>query len=397
MIPVQASGEAGIYVVELSRPTGEFWALHLVREGGAPMTEVAYRWAREGDDAHDWRPLHPAGHSPRVDVSGQIFIPAEYSRIAFRLPDAGFLAHLFDPGPSIAEPTPQSLSSSEDDCIQPFALSRGDWCPNGNCPEISNPVFTVVTHLPVHHSAGANSSSDWAAVVRAIWNFHVNTNGWSDVGYNYLIDPEGMIYVGRGEDVRGAHFCGNNTGTMGICLLGTFTNQTPSLAAIESLANLLAWKTSKNDIDPQLSSFHPPTGAIIPHIVPHQGGCSTACPGASFVPLFDVLRQQVADTIASCMVSGTSAGGDLSAQLTVSPNPAKDWVAIQGTIQINSSQNQIDWALLDLFGRPIQTGKWTAHSGQIDQRIELRHLPAEVYILKISSGNLFGSYWIVKE
>ncbi|MEL6391392.1 MAG: N-acetylmuramoyl-L-alanine amidase [Bacteroidota bacterium] len=397
-IPVQLSDEEGIYVVDLSRPTGDFWALHLARVGGMPIGQVEYRLIGDGHDHEEWKLLLPAAHSPREDVSGQIFIPLTYSRVAFRLPDAGFQAHLFDPGPTegIAQLLPIGTSST-DDCIQPLGLIRSDWCPAGTCPEDNTPVATTVTHLPVHHSAGTNTSSDWAAVVRAIWNFHVNTNGWDDIGYNYLIDPEGVIYVGRGEDVRGAHFCGNNTGTMGTCLLGTFTNQAPTEAALASLSQLLAWKLTDNDIDPQLSSFHAASNAVLPHIVPHRDGCATSCPGDSFAPLFDELRQRVADTIASCMVSGTSAGGSLTTDLTVFPNPVSNWVTIQGSIEADLPDNQVDWELLDLFGRPVQTGTWPVSGGRINQRIELGHLAAEVYILKIGSGSLFASFWIAKD
>jgi hypothetical protein len=42
-----------------------------------------------------------------------------------------------------------------------------------------------VSHLIVHHSAGTNSASDWAAIVRAIWDFHVNGNGWGDESGDY--------------------------------------------------------------------------------------------------------------------------------------------------------------------------------------------------------------------
>ncbi|MEO0789510.1 MAG: hypothetical protein AAFY36_12645, partial [Bacteroidota bacterium] len=129
----------------------------------------------------------------------------------------------------------------------------------------------------------------------------------------------------------------------------------------------------------------------------HTAGDGISCPGDSFAPLFDELRQRVADTIASCMVSGTSAGGSLTTDLTVFPNPVSNWVTIQGSIEADLPDNQVDWELLDLFGRPVQTGTWPVSGGRINQRIELGHLAAEVYILKIGSGSLFASFWIAKD
>ncbi|HET6443399.1 MAG TPA: hypothetical protein VFI27_02375 [candidate division Zixibacteria bacterium] len=48
-----------------------------------------------------------------------------------------------------------------------------------------------------------NSSSDWAAVARAIWYFQTFTRGWGDIGYNYLVDMNGALYEGHlgGDDV----------------------------------------------------------------------------------------------------------------------------------------------------------------------------------------------------
>ncbi|MFN7929681.1 MAG: hypothetical protein U0Y68_17395 [Blastocatellia bacterium] len=63
------------------------------------------------------------------------------------------------------------------------------------------PVIRLISpHLLVHHTANANTATDWAAVVRAIWSFHIFTNGWSDIGYNYLIDPN-VIYEGAGAAI----------------------------------------------------------------------------------------------------------------------------------------------------------------------------------------------------
>jgi len=65
-----------------------------------------------------------------------------------------------------------------------------------------------ITHIFVHHSDGSNSSSDWKKVVLAIWKKHrSNIPGWGsdfdDIGYNYLIDPNGAIYEGRSGGLGG--------------------------------------------------------------------------------------------------------------------------------------------------------------------------------------------------
>ena len=87
----------------------------------------------------------------------------------------------------------QSDTRTACNCPQPDFENRADWCPAGDCPPHPNPEPTNVTHLIIHHSAGVNTSSDWAAVVRSIWDYHVNANGWSDIGYNWLVDPNGSF------------------------------------------------------------------------------------------------------------------------------------------------------------------------------------------------------------
>ncbi|MBK8668457.1 MAG: N-acetylmuramoyl-L-alanine amidase [Saprospiraceae bacterium] len=74
-------------------------------------------------------------------------------------------------------------------------------------------------------------------MVASIFDFHVNTNGWQDIGYNWLIDPNGVLYEGRGggENVRGAHMCGYNNNTLGVCVMGNFVSLIPSDTAIISL------------------------------------------------------------------------------------------------------------------------------------------------------------------
>ena len=94
----------------------------------------------------------------------------------------------------------------------------------------------------VHHTAGRNdyTRAEAPAIVKGIQLFHVQGNGWNDIGYNFLVDRFGTIYEGRfggvDRNVIGAHALGFNTESVGIALLGTYGNtprrprpRTPSL------------------------------------------------------------------------------------------------------------------------------------------------------------------------
>lgn len=77
------------------------------------------------------------------------------------------------------------------------------------------------TATMVHYSTGEElGREDTAEWVRQIQAHHMDTNGWSDIGYNFLVDREGRIYEGRGWDVIGAHCADYNTPAVGVCFLG---------------------------------------------------------------------------------------------------------------------------------------------------------------------------------
>jgi uncharacterized protein (TIGR03437 family) len=153
-----------------------------------------------------------------------------------------------------------------------------------------------VSHLIVHHTVNDNDATDWPAVVRSIWNFHIFSNGWADIGYNYLIDPNGVIYEGRagGDNVIGAHFSGVNGGTMGVSMLGTFTDVAPTTRAMDSLRQILAWKCNQRNLDPTGSALHAASGLHLKNISGHRDGPgNTECPGNSLYPLLPALRTEV--------------------------------------------------------------------------------------------------------
>jgi len=188
-------------------------------------------------------------------------------------------------------------SSDSCNCPQPTFCQRSCWCPNNDCPAPSSYTPTNPTHLIVHHSAGSNSSTNYAAVVAYIWDLHKNTNGWSDIGYNWLIDPNGVVYEGRGSGVSGAHFSCLNTGTLGICILGDYRNHPVAPASLQSLADLLLYESCSNGISPADSSLHASSQLVLRHISGHrdansaQVGCpsGTVCPGAVLYSKLDSL------------------------------------------------------------------------------------------------------------
>lgn len=197
---------------------------------------------------------------------------------------------------------------------RPPVVSRSAWgSPDGQGSR-ANPAYHPVRHLIVHHTAEANSlraGQSWADRVRAIWSFHAITRGWGDIGYNYLIDPNGVIYEGRagGDNAVGFHDTANY-GSLGVALIGTYSSVDPPPAAFESMVNLLAWKAAQQDINPFGRSFYHgcayssfcnsySPGAIIDNIAGHRNvtPVRTTCPGDRLASRLPELRQRVAERL----------------------------------------------------------------------------------------------------
>ncbi len=217
---------------------------------------------------------------------------------------------------------------------KPTVLSRTAWgCPDGQSSPGWTPQYTTVSHLIVHHTVNANTSSDWPAVVRAIWSDHTNSNGWGDIGYNYLVDPNGNIYEGRagGDNVMGAHFSCANPNTMGIAALGTFSTVGPSTSALTSIEKMLAWKADQRGIDPLATTYHSATQRELENIAGHRdangttapGTCdhSTACPGNVLYAQLPTIRNNVRNLIGTAFPNPT-----VSSSLVITGNSCVDGV-----------------------------------------------------------------------
>lgn len=331
-----------------------------------------------------WMPVQPDAHAAtdpdERKVSNLSFEPAQmrYFQVRAQAEARDVVFHFFSPGASVAISPTEETDLQACPCPKPPYLKRQDWCPAGNCLPHPNPAYTTVTHLIVHHSATANTANDWAAVVRAIWDFHVNTNGWADIGYNWLIDPNGTLYEGRGDNVIGAHFCGANSATMGVCMLGDYTNHPPSTTATKRLRDLLAWKLCAIGAGPLDSALHLPSGRVLPRISGHRDGCSTACPGNVFYPTLPNVRSAVANYIAQVCNSARDHELPADASLLIYPNPARQILFVECTEPLG--------AWLRLFypdGRPALALQWLPTEGRYE--IALEHLPAGVYTVHLLS------------
>ena len=267
-------------------------------------------------------------------------------------------------------------------CEQPIPCERDCWCPS--CPIDSTPQLTEPTHLIVHHSGANNESENFAMVVESIWDFHVNTNGWDDIGYNWLIDPNGVLYQGRPDNYQGAHFSCINENTVGICVIGDYSLVAPSDEALSTLVNILAHEASEHNINVEQESYHLTGDFELTTIAGHRdssgslNACSgTECPGDSFYPLLPQIRDQVSQLECYQNVISTSFNLIDSGVVTF-PNPFSDQLFIK-----SNSGNAQAFQLVNIYGSSMGL----VYEGQEN---DLSYLSPGVYFLT-SEGKIINS------
>ncbi|MDX1621207.1 MAG: N-acetylmuramoyl-L-alanine amidase [Nitriliruptorales bacterium] len=271
--------------------------------------ELRIRW-QDGDGWSPWEPVQwSSEHAPDpgtaeassfdAAVSEPVWIgDAGTVEVLSSAPDAVTLelVHLAGDLGYTAEPDVSARAQAL--AIWPPIIPRYRWDPNGDCRPDSSPRLADRAHrVYVHHTVVFPHYEPHEAddVIRAICLGHVNRRGFSDIGYNFLIDAYGRIYQGRVggilSPVVGAHAAGFNRGSVGVALVGDFdTHEVPD-AALQALDRLTAWLADLHEIEPYAVSGHVSTGgettrfeagAVVelPTIVGHRDtALDSACPG----------------------------------------------------------------------------------------------------------------------
>jgi hypothetical protein len=163
----------------------------------------------------------------------------------------------------------------------------------------------------VHHTVTANDygPEDSAAIVLGIARYHRNSNGWNDIGYNFLVDRYGQVFEGRAggidQAVVGAQAQGYNSVSTGIACLGDYTAIAQTPEAMDVLARLIAWKLSVHAVPTdgtitvtsaggETNRYPAGTPVTFQRISGHRDGNNTACPGDVLYAQLDQLRSAAA-------------------------------------------------------------------------------------------------------
>jgi hypothetical protein len=146
-------------------------------------------------------------------------------------------------------------------------VPRSVW---GARPPKSVKNITTSEFLFVHHSVTDDGDDDYNyhedehALVRQIQNYHMDTKGWQDIAYSFMVGQSGRVYMGRGWGVAGGHTEGWNSRSHAVCWMGNSDIHVPTQMSLDAIEAVHAEYLTKYPRSPKRS---------------HREVHSTGCPG----------------------------------------------------------------------------------------------------------------------
>ncbi len=308
---------------EAGKTTVRTYALHTAERfngvmirGYTESTEVSGAIRFEGES--EWRPLtflrgprdvvFLAGYRDDTYRAGSGFtlrLQAE-AGAPLEIEEAGVFDNRRDEDRQAPESAPRTVETTAGQIVPPTLINRSAWSarPFIGTPEpLANPTYT---RMSFHHAAccSAYTYEEGLAQLKAIQIFHQDVRGWSDIGYQFLLDQEGRLYQGRpfldnrpdlAQPPRlamGAHVGNANTGNIGVSVLGCYhpaegsaCEDVLSPAAYDSLIAIFAYLSE---------NYRVPAANLLGHR--DQG--DTSCPGDNNYALLPGIRTDIDRLIA---------------------------------------------------------------------------------------------------
>jgi uncharacterized protein with LGFP repeats len=220
---------------------------------------------------------------------------------------------LIDPGVRASDrsaatgPTVRPRAALPDGAPRPEIRSRRDWSADEGWRTSPPRYNTRLKQVHVHHTVTGNDYArrDVPGLIRGMYRYHTHDLGWSDIGYNFLVDRFGQTWLGRAggaaRRVRGAHTLGFNNTSTGIAVIGNFEGHAPPDAVRRAIVRLAAWKLDRNGRDPEGQVWVRSQGSDLyrdgervrlPVIDGHRDTNQTACPGQDLYDLLPSIRHR---------------------------------------------------------------------------------------------------------
>ena len=257
------------------------------------------------------------------------------------------MVQVVDPGTSSADDVQSAPGGAEAAVAKPTIYTRAQWGADESLRRAA-PSYGQVQFGFVHHTVSSNSysSGQVPAMIRGIYAYHVKAEGWSDIGYNFLIDRFGRTWEGRygGMDkaVIGAQTLNYNSWSMGVSAIGNFDVAGVPQAMTNAFKRIFAWKLNLSGL--------PATGTVFANdkyfqrVSGHRDGFQTACPGRYLYAKLAEIRAGAAAIIGAQPRSTINRDIDRNgAADTLSYVPSADGTSIVGPVSVlaNASRNPV--------------------------------------------------------
>ncbi len=312
----------GEYLVSpvLDAPTGatRVGALVTLVARGSPAVALEARGT-----GGTWRPLTTTFfEGDQLVARAELGLVARGAQIRFRASELGRIASLtwsaVVPANEVSAPA-GDIAAARQPLLAELAaagvVARETWGARATQCATTDTKY----RMAIHHTA-TPAGGDTAASLRGIQSYHMDTRGWCDIGYHFLVSLDGRVWEGRSVQYLGAHVGGSNDGNIGVSFIGCFhtsncmdyTPFTPPDVMLDGGANILRILSGIYAISVDANN-----------VLGHRDHPSqtTACPGDNLYALLDELRARANAPVAAAYAATLIAQSfpPASATLTLTP------------------------------------------------------------------------------
>ncbi len=309
----------GVTALSPAVPADGYATVGLTWTGGAVTGQPFAVRTRTDGDWSGWQPMHAdADHAPSpggaeaatalagtdpVAVGAVDAVQVKVTAPAGRVP-AGLTLSVIDPGQAspgqrgaarLGSPAYPATNGAGGVTPRPGIFSRAQWGANESMRD-GFAGYGEISAAFVHHTVNANdyTRAEVPAILRGIYAYHTQSQGWSDVGYNFLVDRFGRVWEGRwggiARPVIGAHTLGFNEEAFAMSAIGNFETASPTTAMLRAYGRLFAWKLSLHGVDPDASVTI--DGTRLRTVNGHRDAAATACPGRNLYARLGLIRNR---------------------------------------------------------------------------------------------------------
>ncbi|AGZ43404.1 putative N-acetylmuramoyl-L-alanine amidase [Actinoplanes friuliensis DSM 7358] len=296
-----------------------------------------------------------------------------------------------EPVPSAPAAAPEEAAA--DPVVEKVALpaytSRAGW--KAGPAKAAPAMGEAVKAMFVHHTADGSTTydcKDSAAWVRAIQTYQVDSQGWDDIGYNFLVDRCGALFEGRGggidKPVVGAHTYGFNTDTASIAVLGTYSTSGVSDAARKVISQVSAARLTAYGFDPSTTAelteratdgkFPYLSVQTFPRISGHRDGVATECPGNGLYAQLPAIRVEASARILALKASAPTGGVSSGGKYYVKGKATLAWTTATPSGSIAKFELLVDGKLITTLPATARSGSVTVPSGTHTVQVRGTHV-----------------------